>query len=114
MKISALLVTVMFASLEYSLPRVFTVFMLFWHQVIVNFMFSLSSKNDDVTESFCRFLKISYHSRNRHHQLSLHTKFQLNILFCYQDIGNIMLSLSSNDDVIKFDLFCQLIRISLP
>ena len=25
-----------------------------------------------------------------------------------------MLSLSSNDDGIKFDLFCQLIRISLP
>ena len=60
---------------------------------------------------FVRFFNflISYHNRNQHHQLSLNTKFQLNILFCYQDIGDIMLSLSSNDDVIKFDLFCQLI-----
>ena len=62
---------------------------------------------------FVRFF-ISYHNRNWHHQSSLYTKFQYDILFCYQDIGNIMLSLSSNDDVIKFDLFCQLIPISLP
>ena len=72
-------------------------------------------QNNDVIKFalFCPFFYIPYNNRNRHHQLSLHTKFQLNILFCYQDIVSIMLSLSLNDDVIKIDLFCKLIRILL-
>ena len=91
--------------------------MLFWHHDIDSFhvlivfkmMMSLSLLYFVHFLEFLTIIEIGIIN-----DLKLHTKFQLNILFCYQDIGNIMLSLSLNDDVINFDLFCQLIRSLLP
>ena len=47
------------ALIEYSLPHVFTFFMLFWHQETSNFMFHCL-QNDDVIEldRFCQLIRI--------------------------------------------------------
>ena len=93
----------------YSLPYVFTV-LLFWHQDIGNFMFSLSlnlSLNLLYFVSF--FLESLAIIEIGINYLCITNLSVIFYLLPAEDIGNIMmLSLSSNDDVIKFDLFCQL------
>ena len=59
--------------------------------------------------SFLGRFEFQYHNRNRYYKLALLKKLKFHALFCYQDIGNVVIYCLHNDDVIEFNSFWEVI-----